>query len=101
MFCNRRAMDRPAGEGLGTHLAKSGFETYLVDLRGHGQSGPAASRNVDFSYDDIVLRDIPAVIRHVAALHPDLPLVWLGHSLGGHAGLAALAARGPPGSTTS
>lgn len=92
MFCNRRTLDRPAGEGLGSVLASLGLHTYLVDFRGHGESGPAASRTVDFTYDDVILSDIPAVVRAVHERHPTLPLALVGHSLGGHGGVAAVAA---------
>lgn len=91
MFCDRRTLDRPAGEGLGSALAASGFETWLVDFRGHGDAGPPISREVDASYDDVILRDIPAAIRAVHARAGGLPLFLLGHSLGGHGGAAALA----------
>ncbi len=91
MFCGRRTLDRPAGEGLGSVLAAAGLETILVDFRGHGQSLPKLSRQVDASYDDIIQRDIPAAVRAAKAAYPKQPLALLGHSLGGHGGVAALA----------
>ncbi len=91
MFCNRKTLDRPAGEGLGSALAEAGFETYLVDLRGHGQSLPKLGRGRDASYDDYVQLDIPASIRAAKARHPKLPLAFIGHSLGAHGAVASLA----------
>lgn len=90
MMCNRRTLDKPRGAGLATALAKAGVEAHLVDLRGHGQSSGGDPARV--TYDDIVLRDIPAIVRAAAALSPALPVVLVGHSLGAHAGLAALGA---------
>ncbi len=92
MMCNRRTLDRPRGAGLGSALAEGGFHVYLVDLRGHGESGPAASRTVRFDYDDFVLKDLPALITTIAARHPDLPLALVGHSLTAHTGVATLGA---------
>jgi predicted alpha/beta hydrolase len=89
MMCNRRTMDRPAGGGLGSTLAAAGLHTILVDLRGHGES-VLPEPSAQYTYDDVVLRDIPSIVRTVHQWYPDLPLVWLGHSLAGHGALAAL-----------
>jgi predicted alpha/beta hydrolase len=89
MMLDRRAMDRPAGRGLASFFQARGFAVYSLDLRGHGESGPHASRRVDWSFDDLVMADIPAAIAAVKARHPELPLIWLGHSLSAHAGALA------------
>lgn len=89
MMCDRRTLDRPNG-GLGTALRDAGFIVWLCDLRGHGESGPRASRRTDISYDDYVLRDIPALVRAARATYPELPLAVVGHSLTGHAAAAAI-----------
>lgn len=88
MMCDRRTLDRPRGAGLASALARAGVEVHLYDLRGHGQSTGGDPRVV--TYDDLVLQDIPALLRATAALEPRLPLVLVGHSLGAHAGLAAV-----------
>jgi predicted alpha/beta hydrolase len=90
MMCNRRTLDRPRGEGLATRLAEAGFETYLLDLRGHGESGGNSLEAASVRYDDLVFHDLPAAIRAVASRHPLLPLAVLGHSLTAHAALATL-----------
>ena len=90
MMANRKSLDRPEGEGLGTTLARCGFHVYLADMRGHGESGPRAEEGGRWSYDDIVLKDIPAITRFVKNRHPELPLAVVGHSLVGHGTLAAL-----------
>ena len=93
MMLDGRAMDRPQGRGLASFFQARGFAVYSLDLRGHGQSGPAASRRVDWSFDDLVTADIPAAVGAVKRWHPDLPLVWLGHSLSAHAGAVAMGLR--------
>ncbi|HWL42454.1 MAG TPA: lysophospholipase [Ilumatobacter sp.] len=98
--------------GLGEHstryhhvaaaLVDSGYAVQAVDHRGHGRSeGPRAyvRRYTDF------MGDIAAFRRLVAADHPGVPLVVLGHSMGGnlavghvldhHDGVAGLALSGP------
>jgi predicted alpha/beta hydrolase len=90
MFCNRRTLDRPQGDGLGSALAALGLEVWMADLRGHGESPPAPTRKSLSSYDDYVFGDIPMLIRAAKAANPDLPLVLMGHSLTAHAGIASL-----------
>lgn len=89
MMCDRRTLDRPRGAGLASALVRAGVEALLVDLRGHGRSARGAR---PWSYDDLVYRDIPAVLAAAAERHPGRPVALLGHSLGAHAGLAALIA---------
>ena len=93
MMLDGRAMDRPPGRGLASFFQARGYAVYTLDLRGHGRSGPHASRRVDWSFDDLVAADIPAAVAAVKARHPELPLVWLGHSLSAHAGAVALGLR--------
>ena len=93
MMLDGRAMDRPAGRGLASFFQARGFAVYCLDLRGHGQSRPHASRRVDWGFDELVMADIPAAVRAVKERHPGLPLVWLGHSLSAHAGAAAVGLR--------
>ncbi|MEK8051743.1 lysophospholipase [Ideonella sp. DXS22W] len=62
------------------HLAAAGFGVAAYDHRGHGASeGP---RGVIPAADSL-LADLGAVLAQVRAQHPGLPLVLLGHSLGG------------------
>lgn len=98
--------------GLGEHsgryehvvaaLVGAGYGVHAVDHRGHGRSeGPRAfvRRYADFMDDLVAFRHL------VAADHPDVPLVVLGHSMGGNLamghvldhqeGIAGLALSGP------
>jgi predicted alpha/beta hydrolase len=93
MMANRRSLDRPRGRGLASTLRAAGLATYALDVRGHGKSGPGAGEGGDWSYDDVVLQDLPAAIGFVRERHPAAPLAVLGHSLVGHATLALLGQR--------
>jgi predicted alpha/beta hydrolase len=91
MMVDRRTLDRPRGRGLVSHLAARGIAVVWPDLRGHGQSGPRADGGGDWSYDDLVEGDVPALVAWARRRFPSLPLACLGHSLFGHVSLAHLA----------
>lgn len=93
MMLSGRSLDRPRGRGMATALAHRRHTVYLVDLRGHGASRPAAGEGGDWTYDEIVAFDVPAAVEAVAARHPGRRLVWIGHSLSAHAGAAAFGQR--------
>jgi predicted alpha/beta hydrolase len=84
-------MDR-RGAGMAWEFRRLGYDVWNVDFRGHGGSGPSAAKSGTWTYDDIVAFDIPALVRTARASHDNVPLVWVGHSLGAHAGVASLAA---------
>jgi len=83
MAVNGRTLDHPRHRGLASELASSGFEVYVMDLRGHGRS--VNKGRADWSFDDLVVFDLPAVMSAIRQRHPELPIVGLGHSLGGNA----------------
>jgi predicted alpha/beta hydrolase len=75
-------------------LAEQGIEAWVLDFRGHGASvPPRADRGPGWSFDDLVREDIPAAIELVARQAGIAPaeLAYVGHSLGGLAGLASFA----------
>lgn len=85
MMVDRRSLDRPRGRGLATTLARRGLDVWNVDFRGHGRSGDLGP----WSYDDLVYRDIPALV--AAARDAGGPVWVVGQSLGGHTTLASIA----------
>jgi predicted alpha/beta hydrolase len=89
MMVDRRTMDRPAGGGLASALAARGIVAINADLRGHGASGPTAREGGRWTYDDVIARDLPALVAHARARYPSLPVVSVGHSLGANASLLA------------
>ncbi len=59
-------------------------DVYVADFRGHGQSQPPVAGDDDWSFDDLVERDLPALVDAIQ------PPAIIGHSLGGLVTLAAL-----------
>jgi predicted alpha/beta hydrolase len=73
-------------------LAHSGLDVYVADFRGHGHSVPPYAGEGDWSFDDLVAKDLPAII-NLAAEASSLQaeqLAILGHSLGGLVACAAI-----------
>jgi predicted alpha/beta hydrolase len=89
MMVDRRSMDRPSGDGFASYLARAGWEVYLLDVRGHGASGPRVEEGGSWTYDDIVQRDLPAALSAVRKREGKEPVIVVGHSLCGHASPAA------------
>jgi predicted alpha/beta hydrolase len=89
MFARRTEYERPAGSGLARVLARHGFRTLAFDFRGHGDSGPGkASDGATWTYDDLVTKDLPAVVAR-AREDGATNVAVVGHSLGGHVAMAA------------
>lgn len=93
MMVDRRTLDRPPGHGLASALAARGFDVLVFDARGHGQSVPRAEHGGRWTYDDIVRRDVPAMVRRARSIADGRKVVVLGHSLIGHAAMIAAGLR--------
>jgi acylglycerol lipase len=66
---------------FGTFMAESGVSTYALDLRGHGASEGRRGHARRF---ELFLQDLDRFRREVQGLAPQgVPLLLLGHSLGG------------------
>lgn len=80
------ALGVPAGFylPLGKALAASGLNITLMEHRGIGESALRASRQTDFGFADVIEHDIPSLIRWQRQQAPALPVLLMGHSLGGH-----------------
>lgn len=90
MFARRTQFDKPTKqEGWLETFASAGVRAIAFDFRGHGDSGKPASQGGFWSYDDLVLRDLPAVVGAARDRAGDAPVIVAGHSLGGHTSLAA------------
>jgi predicted alpha/beta hydrolase len=89
MFARRTEFERPWGSGLAHTLARHGFRTIAFDFRGHGDSRPGrASEGATWTYDDLVSKDLPAVVAQ-ARTDGATSVSVVGHSLGGHVAMAA------------
>ena len=87
-FSNRRFWCSPLGIGAGAHLARQGFDVWILEMRGHGLS----PRNRDYTKNRVsqyVRYDLPAVAAFVQEQNGLAPH-WVGHSLGGIVLAAAL-----------
>lgn len=90
MMARRTSFDRPEGGGVSRLLVGRGWRVVAFDFRGHGDSAPRAHEGASYSYDDLVALDMPAVHEFARSrMRRTKPLILVGHSLGGHVGLAA------------
>lgn len=79
---------------LAEHLASKGFESWMPDLRGFGQSG--GERGCVHSFSDFH-RDLSALHSLARKNHPEsTPFFFLGHSFGGLVSASYLALCQPP-----
>jgi predicted alpha/beta hydrolase len=74
----RRYYDRFA-----QYLASHGFAVVTYDYRGIGESRPPRLRGFRATMAEWGELDQPAVVAHAAAWQPDIPLLLVGHSVGG------------------
>jgi predicted alpha/beta hydrolase len=76
---------------LARYLAQHGFDTWLVDFRGRGDSWPdgGPAPHLQWSFDDFVAHDLPASLRRVCELAGAEQAFWLGMEMSGQALYAA------------
>jgi alpha-beta hydrolase superfamily lysophospholipase len=79
-------------EHLGRYFAARGYAVHAFDQRGHGESGGPRVYAPSFN---VLLDDIEAFLGLVRGEHPGLPLVLLGHSMGGLEVASLLVSRRP------
>lgn len=77
---SNRAVFVAPGLGFAEHLAALGYECYVTELRGAGQSERPSG---GWSIDDYLELDIPALIATVQRRSGRTQLSWVGHSMGG------------------
>ncbi|MDQ3264872.1 MAG: alpha/beta hydrolase [Myxococcota bacterium] len=75
---NRLILDLDDKYSLARYLARAGFETWVMELRGRGLAGPP----LDATFDAQAEHDVGAALKAVlAAGHREV--TWVGHSKGG------------------
>jgi pimeloyl-ACP methyl ester carboxylesterase len=92
MFARRSEWDK-GEKSLSRFLSERGWRTIAFDFRGHGESGTGAAKGARWTYEDLVARDLPAVVEGARARARGKRVIVLGHSLGGHVAAAAQATR--------
>lgn len=65
---------------LATYLATRGYDCFVPDLRGAGDSDMP---RYGWDLDDYLLHDIPALLRLIREITNEAPLHAIGHSMGG------------------
>lgn len=76
---------------LARYLAEAGFDVFLVDLRGRGESWPEAgpSPALHWTFDDFAARDLPAAVERACEVAGSGEAFWLGMEMSGQALYAA------------
>lgn len=64
-------------------LADAGFIVAITDYRGQGKSRPENFKNYSINIIDWAMYDMSDVINWLEEKHPNLPLLLIGHSIGG------------------
>ncbi|GHA79071.1 alpha/beta hydrolase family protein [Pontibacter akesuensis] len=88
---NGRIFYSNSGKGFAPYLAQQGYDVFVADLRGRGQSTPAISGKSKFGLTETLQEDFPAFINKIKELKGDVPQLWGAHSWGGVLMLAYLA----------
>lgn len=68
--------ERSFAEGL----ARRGYDVWMPDLRGHGES---LAGGFNWSLEDYLKQDLPVLIDEILEQAGAEKLIWLGHSMGG------------------
>ncbi len=68
--------------GLAQFLAAQGYDVYLADLRGKGNSWPKVGRHSDWGLHEAIVEDIPAHLGMLEKLRPGVAQFWLGQGMG-------------------
>jgi predicted alpha/beta hydrolase len=83
MMSNGRVFYSHSGKGLAPWLAERGYDVFVADLRGKGDSQPLIDRHAKHGQSEMIGVDLPAL--HAAVLHhaQASQVHWVSHSWGG------------------
>jgi pimeloyl-ACP methyl ester carboxylesterase len=71
------------GRGLAPYLAQQGYDVWVPDLRGKGRSWPSIEQLPNYSVQQTITEDLPAVAEEIARLCQRSVPLWLAHGAGG------------------
>ncbi|MBX7142199.1 MAG: alpha/beta hydrolase [Chitinophagales bacterium] len=91
---NGRIFYSRSGKGLAPFLAAEGFDVYVADLRGRGESTPPLGRKSAHGLTESIKEEIPFFLHEIKKIRGDVPMHWMAHSWGGIL-LLCYAARNP------
>ncbi|MFA0962217.1 alpha/beta fold hydrolase [Roseivirga sp. BDSF3-8] len=80
---NGRIFYSKSGKGLAPWLAKRGFDVFVCDLRGKGNSTPPTRRGSPYGLMDAIKQEVPALLDYINTQRPLSPVHWVAHSWGG------------------
>lgn len=87
---NRYDLDFGESEkySLAKYLAKRGFDTWVLELRGRGRSKKEGKEFFDWNFDTYVNYDTPAAVGYILRKYKveygvNTKILWVGHSMGG------------------
>lgn len=83
MMSNGRIFYSRSGKGLAHFLASQGFDVFVADLRGKGQSRPRISRNARHGQTEMICQDVPALHTAIKGITGRPTVHWISHSWGG------------------
>ncbi|MGL6071455.1 alpha/beta fold hydrolase [Craterilacuibacter sp.] len=83
VMANGRIFYSDSGKGLAPYLAAQGYDCFVLDLRGRGNSTPPIHRHSRHGQTETITEDLPAAFRLIRQLRPDSPMHWIAHSWGG------------------
>ncbi len=72
-----------SGKGLAPFLCEYGYDVFIPDMRGKGESTPAVDKNHTHSQTQQITEDIPAYLKKIEELRPFSSIHFVGHSWGG------------------
>lgn len=83
---NHRCLDLTAERSLAVALKASGYDAWLMDLRGHGEAHrdtDGREQRAGWTMDSYGRYDLPAAIEYIQAVSGYSQLGYVGHSMGG------------------
>lgn len=80
---NGRIFYTESGKGLGPWLAEKGYDVFIADLQGRGESSPRVHKHSTHGLKELMEDEIPAFLREIHALKGPRPMHWIAHSWGG------------------
>ena len=98
LFVNSLFFNLDEEQSLARYLAKEGFDVWNLSLRGTGRSlGPLKGGAKSWTLDDIIEKDISAVIRYVQKESRNSQVIWVGYEMGGLLAYGYLEKKASPG----
>ncbi len=80
---NGRIFYSRSGRGLAPFLARQGFDCYVADLRGRGESRPPICRSSRYGQTEAIVEDLTALAAAIEQRRGDALQHWVAHSWGG------------------